>query len=134
MRYCCPKIGVGLTDIENIIFVSKAGWVDLGLSLFHYHSFGFFHVNSQPPFITIFLEPIKAVLQVRKTGFFWLAKKLFLTLYVKQPSLRWCSIKLQKLLSFRFRVTNSSLKNQKFHVELLNRWVHFYFLTFELQM
>ena len=46
MRYYCPKIGVGLTDIENIIFVSKAGWVDLGLSLFHYHSFGFFDVNS----------------------------------------------------------------------------------------
>ena len=33
-----------------------------------------------------------------------------------------------KLLFFRFQVTNSKLKNKKFHFEL-----NFYFLTFELQ-
>ena len=38
-----------------------------------------------------------------------------------------------KLLLFRFRVTNLRLKNKKFHFELLTRWVHFYFLTFELR-
>ena len=33
-----------------------------------------------------------------------------------------------KLLIFRFRITNSKLKNKKFHFELLTRWVHFIFL------
>ena len=37
-----------------------------------------------------------------------------------------------KLLFFCFLVTNSRLKNKKFHFELLTRWVHFYFVTFEL--
>ena len=36
-----------------------------------------------------------------------------------------------KLLFFRFRVTNSRLKNKKFHIELLTQWVRFYFLTFD---
>ena len=35
-----------------------------------------------------------------------------------------------KLLFFRFRVTNSQLKNKKIHFELLTQWVDFYFLTF----
>ena len=38
-----------------------------------------------------------------------------------------------KLLFFRFRVTQSRLKNKKIHFDLLTRWVHFYFLTFELR-
>ena len=38
-----------------------------------------------------------------------------------------------KLLFFRFRVTQSKLKNKKIHFDLLTRWVHFYFLTFELR-
>ena len=29
-----------------------------------------------------------------------------------------------KLLFFRFRVTNSRLKNEKFHFELLTRWLN----------
>ena len=37
------------------------------------------------------------------------------------------------LLFFRFWVTNSRLKNKKFHFELLTWWVHFYFLTAELR-
>ena len=32
-----------------------------------------------------------------------------------------------KLLFFRFRVTNSRLKNKKIRFELLARWVHFVF-------
>ena len=39
-----------------------------------------------------------------------------------------------KLIVFRFRVTNSKLKNNKFHFDLPTRWVHIYFLTFELRM
>ena len=38
-----------------------------------------------------------------------------------------------EILFFRFRVTNSRLKNKKFHVKLRTRWVSFYFLTFELR-
>ena len=34
-----------------------------------------------------------------------------------------------KLLFFRFRVTNSRLKTDKFRFGLLTRWEHFYFLT-----
>ena len=40
---------------------------------------------------------------------------------------------LVKLLYFRFRATNSRLKNKKLHFESLTRWLHFYFLTFELR-
>ena len=32
-----------------------------------------------------------------------------------------------KPLFFRFRATNSRLKNKKNHFELLTQWVHFYF-------
>ena len=49
VRYYCPKIGVRLTHIESIIFQTKAGLADWGLSLFYYHSFlfvCFFNVNS----------------------------------------------------------------------------------------
>ena len=34
-----------------------------------------------------------------------------------------------KLLFFRFRVTNSKLRNKKMNFELLIQWVHFCFLT-----
>ena len=57
---------------------------------------------------------------------YWLETEKYLV------SLQVTNLMVRRLF-FCFWVTNSRLKNKKFHYQLLTWWVHFYFLTFDLR-